>query len=284
MMHGSVVGMLQLCLIGDGAMAAVLSEALGAMPAALESAQEGLASFRSTIAQMVEGNATVALAEARTQMDVLINGDSGDPIMGAKGASVFLDADGNAYPTVCSTDPYDPLAEPVCEPATCSSLRCIDNTFDLIDRGEVYNAEGASTGHSRTTVFTYLNSVASLGATMAIAGLLLGEPKYWRLCAMLFFLWGPLSLVVCAPIYPLFMVLSDTCQDVEDLAIQFTVASSAEFQPGAASMVVMNGKSEWSILSAFRMSITRYLYRVRHKSHRNNQSNARPRKLKHDRG
>ena len=228
-----------LCRIGDGAIASGLAAGLGALPGALTPAQDTLHTLRNTLARQAT-NFTAQLLDARTRIDTLLTGST--TLTGTK--SVYLDESGAPYPEVCiqyiQSDPLADTAAPECAAGTCDTLRCIDNTFDLMDRGEPFNAAGTAAPMARTAIFTYLNVLASLGAASGLVGLLLGDPKYWKFCALFFFFWGPLSLLVCAPIMPLFITISDLCQDVEDIAIQMVTTSSAEYAGQTGTIILLN--------------------------------------------
>eukprot|EP01047_Picozoa_sp_COSAG01_P130216 COSAG01_NODE_59768_length_298_cov_0.974874_1_plen_85_part_01 len=79
------------------------------------------------------------------------------------------------------------------EDTTCTSLNCIDNTFDLIDSAEPYDASAAQLPYPRTLIFTALCVVASIGAASGIYALVVGKTGIWKLCCFLFILWGAVS-------------------------------------------------------------------------------------------
>lgn len=225
-----------ICDIANGTMASSMSSGFGLMPAALDPAQKAIHEFHNSIADAV-ANSSKAVADLREQVNHVLHGDG--TIVGQH--SMWLDSSGQPYPKIVGDD--NMLGE-AGKDTTCTSLNCIDNTFDLIDSAEPYDASAAQLPYPRTLIFTALCVVASIGAASGIYALVVGKTGFWKLCCFLFLLWGPVSLLVCAPIQPIFMFMSDACVDLEDVAIQVAVASATEINGGGSQgYVLVNGSS-----------------------------------------
>jgi hypothetical protein len=51
--------------------------------------------------------------------------------------------------------------------------------------------------------------VAILGSALGLAGLVLNKKGLWKLCCLLFLLWGPLTLLMAGVVYGPLMFFAD---------------------------------------------------------------------------
>ena len=214
--------------LGNGAMATGLASGLGAMAPALSGARVGLVQFKAAVINATT-NTRTSLADSRKAIKALTQGDT--TLQNTQ--SMYMDKSGLAYP----------------DGKSCMSLACIDSTWDLIDNGEPYEEGGSSLtdGHSRTAIFTALSFIASVGSALGIAGVVLDKTLFWKLTALIFIVWGPLSLLVCALVTPIYILLSDLCQDVEEVAAQ---VAGASVPPSSSAIVLLKGSTINSALDA----------------------------------
>jgi hypothetical protein len=213
------VGILQILLDNDISLCALPGDIGGAIGSGLESLPDMLNSIKDTLDTLLDTiggtltNTTVSINDARTMVREIVTGAAGDKPAGLDTFAMNQDEDGNAYPMVVKTTTDEQgMEQEINEEYTCVSLRCVDNEFDNFDNAVVNADTGEATlPMARTKIFTIANTVAVLGSLLGIAGLVLNKKGYWKLCCLLFLLWGPITLAMSAIVYGPLMLLSDWC-------------------------------------------------------------------------
>ena len=70
------------------------------------------------------------------------------------------------------------------------------------------------------------------GSALGLLAMLVNKIVLWKLMALLFFLWGPASLCLSGIVHVPMILGSDTCQDIEEVAIDVLLAQRPELDHG----------------------------------------------------
>ena len=77
-----------------------------------------------------------------------------------------------------------------------------------------------------------VSMVAMGGSALGLLAMLVNKTVLWKLMALLFFLWGPASLCLSGIVHVPMILGSDTCQDIEEVAIDVLLAQRPELDHG----------------------------------------------------
>lgn len=222
---------------------------------------DGLSSLASTLSNLQDTLATLmatmrgAIRDGRVSLNQM--DDSYEQLVAPPPPGDFatsFDANGDPYPQDTIIEPAKPAEcrgglscvlepdESDCQPSnqescyfmprkaegtpqlvdhTCASLQCIDNTLDYMDENR-----GGDLPMARTQLFTYVSLAATGGSLLGLLALGTNKTIFWKLMCLLFFFWGPFSLILSGLVHPAMIIASDTCQDMEEVAIDVALAQN----------------------------------------------------------